>query len=128
VVLTVNTEMSAFIMLTVTDEQGTILSKPARKFASSEAQQFDMVRIGRGSSHRWRVPIDAQLEESAIPEQGMRGRLVVNVALQFSRVSGDEQPADDDFNISVLTLYDMDVLFTRAALREGASPATPSDL
>jgi hypothetical protein len=127
VVLRVSTEMSAFIMLTVTDEQGTVLSRPARKFESSEAQQFDIVRIGRGSSHRWWVPIAAQLDASAIPEQGMKGRLVVNVALLFSKVSGDEQPADDDFEISVLTLYDMDVLFTRAALSEGAGPATTAD-
>ena len=115
VVLKVNTEMSAFIMLTVTDDQGTVLSKPARKFNSSETQQFDIVWIGRASSHRWRVPIAAQLNASEIPEQGMTGRLVVNVALLFNKVSGDEQPADADFEISVLTLYDMDILFTQAA-------------
>jgi hypothetical protein len=122
--LKVNTEMSAFIMRTVTDQQGTVLSKPARKFNSSEAQQFDIVRIARASSHRWRMPIAAQLDASAIPEQGMRGRLVVNVALLFSKVSGDEQPADAGFNISVLTLYDMDILFTQAALSEGTKPPT----
>jgi len=125
VVLKVNTEMSSFIMLTVTDEQGTVLSKPARKFNSSEAQQFDIVRIGRASSHRWRVPIAAQLDASELPEQGMKGRLVVNVAPLFSKVSGDTQPADADFKISVLALYDMDILFTRAALREGTKLPTP---
>lgn len=124
VVLKVNTEMSAFIMLTVTDEQGTVLSRPARRFNSSEAPRFDIVRIARASSHRWRVPISAQLDASAIPEQGMKGRLVVNVALLFSKVSGDEQPADAGFKISVLTLYDMDILFTQAALSEGTKPPT----
>lgn len=124
VVLKVNTEMSAFIMLTVTDEQGTVLSKPAKKFNPSETQQFDIVRIGRGSSHRWRAPIAAQLVASAISEQGLKGRLVVNVALLFSKVSGDEQPADADFKISVLTLYDMDILFTQAALSEGTKAPT----
>jgi hypothetical protein len=124
VVLKVNTEMSAFIMLTVTDEQGTVLSKPARLFNSSEVQQLDTVRIGRASSHRWRVPIAAQVHASEIPEQRMKGRLVVNVALLFSKVSGDEQPADADFKISVLTLYDMDILFTQAALSEGTKPPT----
>jgi hypothetical protein len=124
VVLKVNTVMSAFIMLTVTDEQGTVFSKPARKFNSSEDQQFDIVRIGRGSSHHWRVPIAAQLDASAIPEKGMKGRLVVNVALLFSKVSGDEQPADAGFKISVLTLYDMELLFTQAALSEGSKPPT----
>lgn len=123
VVLKINTEMSTFIMLTVTDEQGTVLSKPARKFNSSEVQQFVTVRIGRASSHDWRVPIAAQLDASAIPKQGLKGRLVVNVALLFSKVSGEERPADADFKSSLLTLYDMDVLFTQAALSEGAKPA-----
>jgi hypothetical protein len=122
VVLNVNTQMSAFIMLTVTDERGTVLSKPAKRFNSSEVQRFDTVRIARTSSHRWRVPIAAQLDASAIPEHGMRGRLVVNVALLFSKVSGEEQPADAGFTISVLTLYDMDILFTQAALSEDTKP------
>jgi hypothetical protein len=122
VVLKVNTEISAFIMLTVTDQHGTLLSTPARKFNSSEIQQFDIVRIARASSHRWRVPTAAQIHASEIPEQGIKGRLVVNVALLFSRVSGDEQPADADFKISVLTLYDMELLFTQAALSEGTKP------
>jgi hypothetical protein len=123
-VLKVNTEMSAFIMLTVTDQQGTVLSKPARKFNTSDAQPFDIVRIGRGSSHRWRVPIAAQLDASAIPKQGLNGRLVVNVALLFTKVSGNEQPADEDFKSSVLTLHDMDLSFTQAALSEGTKPGT----
>lgn len=124
VVLRVNTEMSAFIMLSVNDEQGQLLSKPARKFNSSEAQRFDIVRIRRGASHRWRVPVAAQLDASAIPASGLKGRLVVNVALLFSRLSGeDEKAADDDFKISVLTLYDLDIFFTQASLSEGSKPA-----
>jgi hypothetical protein len=124
VVLKVNTDMSAFIMLTVTDEQGTVLSKPARKFNTSEEQQFDIVRIGCASSHRWRVPIAAQINTSEIPKQDMKGRLVVNVSLLFSKLSCDEKAADAHFNISVLTLYDMDILFTQAALSEGTEPPT----
>ena len=124
IVLKVNTELSAFIMLTATDHRGTVLSTPARKFDSSEVQRFVFVRIARASSHRWRVPIVAQLPASKIPEEGMKGRLVVNVALLFSTVSGEEQPADGDFRSSLVTLYDMDVLFTRAALSEGGRPAT----
>jgi len=124
VVLKINAEMSAFIMLTVTDEQGTVLSKPARKFNSSEVQGFVTTRIGRASSHHWRVPIAAQLDAGVIPKQGLTGRLVVNVALLFSKVSGDEQPADADLKSSLLTLYDMNVLFTRAALSEDSRPPT----
>ena len=52
VVLKVNTEMSAVIMLTVTDHQGTVLSRPARKFNSSEVQRFVTVRIAHALSHR----------------------------------------------------------------------------
>jgi hypothetical protein len=125
IVLKINTEMSAVIMLTATDHQGMVLSKPARKFSTSEVQEFVSVRIARASAHRWRVPIIAQLPASNIPEQGVKGRLVVNVALLFSKVSSDEQPADADFKSSLLTLYDMDVLFTRAALSEGAPPRPP---
>jgi hypothetical protein len=124
VVLKVNTETSVFIMLTVTDQQGTVLSTPSKMFSSSEAQRFVFVRIARASSHRWRVPIAAQLPASKIPEEGMKGRLVVNIALLFSRVSGDEQPAEADFSSSLVTLYDMDVLFTQAALSEGEGPPT----
>lgn len=124
VALQVNNETSAFIMLTVTDQQGTVLSEPARRFDSSETQRFSAVRMERGSSRRWRVPIAAQLRPSAVPEQGMTGRLVVNVALAFNRVRGSEQPADVGPELSVLTLYHMEVLFTRAALREGAKPLT----
>ena len=97
----------------VTDDQGRVLSKPARKFNSSEIQQFDVVRIGRASSHHWRVPISAQLDASAIPKQGLKGRLVVNVALLFSKASGDWQPADDgSFESSIVTLCDMDLRLT----------------
>jgi len=124
VVLKINTELSAFIMLTVTDDEGTVLSKPARRFSTSEVQRFVTTRIGRGSSHAWRVPIRVQLDASAIPEEGLKGRLVVNVALLFGRVSGNEQPADSDFESSLLTLHDMDVLFTRAALTDGTGLST----
>ena len=123
VVLKVNTEMSAVIMLTATDHEGTVLSTPARKFDSSEDQHFLTVRIAPASWHRWRVPMAAQVPASEIPAEGMKGRLAVNVALLFSKVRGDEQPDDADFRSSLLTLYDMDVLFTRAALREGARSA-----
>jgi len=124
VVLKVNTELSAVIMLTATDQEGTVLSTPARKFDSSEDQRFVTVRIARAASHRWRVPLAAQVPASAIAEEGMKGRLVVNVALLLSRVRGDEQPDDAEFKSALLTLYDMDVRFTRAALREGTRPAT----
>ena len=124
VVLKVNTETSAFIMLTATDRQGTVLSTPARKFDSSEPQRFDTVRIARGSSHEWRVPIAAQLPAKEIPKEGVPGRLVVNVALRFAKVSGGQQPGDTDFETSLLTLYDMDLVFTQAALVEGAMPPT----
>lgn len=116
VILKVYADISAFIMLTVTDNQGSVLSKPAKKFNSSEERHTSLVRIPRASSHRWRVPIASQLSESAVPEQGMRGRLVANLALLFDRISGVEKPAEADFKSSLLTLYDMDVLFTRAAL------------
>jgi hypothetical protein len=125
VVLKVNSELSAFIMLTITDDEGTVLSKPARRFDTSEVQRFVTTRISRGSSQTWPVPIHAQLDASAIPERGLKGRLVVNVALLFSKVSGDGEPADGDLDSSLVTLYDMDVLFSRAALTEGTglSPA-----
>ena len=116
VLLKVNREMSAFIMLTVTDDQGAVLSKPARKFDTSESQQFDLVRIGRASAHEWRVPLTAQLDPARLPEQGLQGRLVVNVALLYHSLSGTSKPAADDFALSMLTLYDMDVLFTPSAL------------
>ena len=69
------------------------------------------------------MPIAAQLLASEVPKEGVKGRLVVCVALLFSKVSGDEQPSDADFQSSLLTLYDMDLLFTRAALREGTATA-----
>lgn len=124
VLLKVNTETSAFIMLTATDRQGTVLSTPARKFDSSEPQRFDTVRIARGSSREWRVPIAAQLPAKVVPKEGVPGRLVVNIAVLFGKVSGDDQPADTDLETSLLTLYDMDVVFTQAALHEGARLAT----
>ena len=118
VVLKVNTALSAFIMLTVADDQGTILSKPARQFTSDEVQQFDFVRLPPGASHQWRVPIANQLDDSAIPDAELHGRLVVNVVLLFSKTRKAES-AEDDFKTSILTLYDTNVLFTRAALGEG---------
>jgi hypothetical protein len=117
VVLKVNTEMSAFIMLTVTDNQGIVLSKPAKKFDHLESQHFDIVQIKFGRSHNWRVPLAAQLEESVIPIHGLKGRLVVNVALLFSKLSSAEAPANSDFKLSIVTLYDMNATFTRSALR-----------
>lgn len=124
IVLKVNTEASAFILLTATDRHGTTLSTPARKFDSSEPQQFDRVRIAPQSSHAWHVPIAAQLPGGAIPRDGVPGRLVVNVALLFSKVRGNGRPTDTDFETSLLTLYDMDVVFTQAALKNGARFAT----
>ncbi len=119
VVLNINSALSAFITLTVTDEQGTVLSKPARKFKSSEDQQFDLVRIARGSSLQWRVPIAEQIESSALPPAELKGRLVVNILLLFRKVKDNEHAAEDEFESSIMTLYDMDVMFTRAALSEG---------
>ena len=116
VLLKANREISAFIMLAATNDQGTVLSKPARKFDTSESQQFDFVRIGRDSAHEWCVPLATQLDPGRLPEQGIQGRLVVNIALLYQTLSGTSQPAADDFSLSMLTLYDMDVLFTPSAL------------
>jgi hypothetical protein len=124
IVLNINTEPSAFLMLTVADDEGTVLSKPARRFKTSEVQHFTATRIGHGSSQDWRVPVHGQIDPSAIPEQGLRGRLVVNVALLFSKVSGDAQSDDRDYVSSLVTLYDMDVELTRAALTEGSGFST----
>jgi hypothetical protein len=123
VVLKVNTALSAFIILTVTDDQATVLSKPARTFSSEEVQRFDTVRIARGSSHLWRVPIADQLEPNALPTAKLKGRLVVNVLLLFKRTD-DERVAEGEFDSSIVTLYDVDVLFTRTALSEGARTPT----
>ena len=114
-------------MVTVADDEGTVLSKPARRFRTSEVQRFTTTRIAPGSSQDWRVPVHAQVDPSAIPVQGLRGRLVVNVALLFSKVSGDAEPDDGDFASSLLTLYDMGVELTRAALTEGAALSTADE-
>ena len=57
----------------------------------------------------------------------MQGRLVVNVLLLYQTLKPDvhvkDGDADHDFKSSILTLSDMDVTFTRAALGEGASPS-----
>jgi hypothetical protein len=119
VVLKVNSVSSAFIMLTVADEHGTVLSQPARAFDSSEVQRFETVRIARGSAHQWRVPIVEQMQPSALPPGELKGRLVVNILLLFRKVTDNQPASDDEFESSIVTLYDMDVLFTRAALREG---------
>lgn len=116
VVLRVNTALSAFIMLTVTDAQGTVLSKPARTFDSSEVQQFETVRIARMSTHQWRVPLVDQIEPGALPSAELQGRLVVNILLLFRKVKHNVHAAEDHFESSIVTLYDMDVKFTRAAL------------
>ncbi|MEO7732819.1 MAG: hypothetical protein ABIY55_17765 [Kofleriaceae bacterium] len=116
VILRVNQEMSAFILLTVTDAHGAVLSKPAKKFDSSEPQHLDLLRLSPGASHHWRVPIAAQLEANTVPEHGMTGRLVVNVALLFDAVGRDEAPVDADFQISIVTLFDMETRFTRTTL------------
>ncbi len=120
VVLKVNAELSAFVMLTVTDPQGNVLSNPPRKFDSSEQQHFDLVRIAR-EPRRWRIPVAAQVQPSAIPPQGLNGRLVLNVALLFSQVAPGAPPGET-FESSILTLYDMDVPFTRAALTAAPGP------
>jgi hypothetical protein len=126
VIVKVNSDISAFIMFTVTDQHGAVLSRPARKFNSSEYQRSSALRIEHASSHNWCVPIAGQLSDSEIPEQGMKGRLVVSLALLFDKVSGVEQAVDANFKGSLLTLYDMDVLFTKAALSESVEPA-PAD-
>jgi len=113
VVLRVNADLSAFIMLTATNDHGTVLSKPAKKFNSAETQQFDTVRIGPASSFRWRVPVATWLQAGMIPAHGLKGRLVVNVALLFCRPGGAADPsAQAEYKASVLTLYDMDILLT----------------
>ena len=126
VILKVNSDMSAFIMLTVTDAQGYVLSQPARKFSTEEVQQFSLERIRRAETHRWRAPLSAQLDAARLGTQAQPGRLVVNVALLYQVVKSGAQPAGDEFATALLTLYDMDVLFTPAALREGSRPVDPS--
>lgn len=116
VVLKANEEMSAFIALTVTDARGTVLSRPARRFSSEEEQTFRVERIAPGESRRWRVPLTGQLDAGAVPPAGMRGRLVVNVTLLVGSGPGADVSATGGFETEIVTLYDMDVLFTRAAL------------
>ena len=118
IVLRVNSETSAFIALTVTDQHGALLSTPARKFDSSEQQRYTIVTIAPGAASRWRVPLSAQLPLDAIPPHRLHGRLVVTATLLFARSTHGDQPSDDEFRTSVVTLYDMDVLFTRESLRE----------
>ena len=43
---------------------------------------------------------------------------MVNVALLLSKVRAGAAKANADVSISILTLYDMDLPFTRAALKE----------
>jgi hypothetical protein len=119
VVLKVNTALSAFITITVTDDQGAVLSKPARKFSSAEQQSFELVRLAPGASQRWRVPLAEQLDASAIPAGSLKGRLVINVLLLYRKSGQGEQPSGTEFKSSVMTLSDMDVRFTRVALNEG---------
>jgi len=45
--------------------------------------------------------------------------LVVNVLLLFSKASDNVRAAEDEFQGSIITLYDMDVMFTRTALSGG---------
>lgn len=123
VLLNVNSALAAFIALTVTDGQGGVLSTSGRKFSSAEQQSFDVVRLGPGQSRRWRVPLGEQLDASALPDGRLQGRLVINVLLQFRRVRTGAPPGEGEFDSSILTLSDMDVTFTRAALSEGASPS-----
>lgn len=119
-VLRVNTVTSAFVMLTVTDGQGVVLSKPPRRFDTSERQTFETVRMGPGTAHRWQVALTAQLDPGRIPAQGMRGRLVVGVAAFVAKAAAGAEPADADFTMRVLTLYDLDVALTQASLEKGA--------
>src|SRR5579871_4492425 len=83
VVLKVNSALSAFMTLTATDAQGQVLSKPGRKFSSAEQQAFELVRLGPSEARRWRVPLGDQLAASALPAEGVQGRLVLNVLLLF---------------------------------------------
>lgn len=124
IVLKVNTELSAVIMLTVADHDGTVLSTPGRRFDTSEDQGFIHVRIAPAAVHRWRMPIADQVPSNAIPAEGLNGRLVVNIALLFSRDRGNWRSDAADFASTLLTLYDMDLRFTRKALREGSTHAT----
>jgi len=116
VLLKVNRELSAMIMLTVTDSNGIVLSQPAKKFRTSEEQQFQMARIPPGRSHSWQVPFTPHLSAEQLPEKGMKGRLVVNVALLFRKNQDHDESGENEFASSLMTLYDMDVLFTRASL------------
>jgi hypothetical protein len=116
-ILKINSAMSAFIMLTVTDDQGRLLSAPARKFNTEETQHIEALRIPAGSAHSWTVPIASQMPVDAVAEGGMSARVVVNVALQYARVKAGGQASDADFQVSVLTLHDMDVVLTPASLR-----------
>jgi hypothetical protein len=125
VVLKVNSALSAFITLTVTDAQGGVLSKSGRKFSSAERQTFELVRLGPGEARRWRVPLGDQVDAHALAGGRVQGRLVINVLLLYRtvRAGAHEGASDTDFKSSILTLSDMDVTFTRAALGEGASPS-----
>jgi hypothetical protein len=123
VFLKVNSALSAFITLTVTDAKGGVLSKSGRKFSSAERQIFELVRLSPGEARRWRVPMGDQVDAGALSGGRVQGRLVVNVLLLFRTVRRGTQVADGEFNSSILTLSDIDVTFTRAALSEGASPS-----
>ena len=70
-----------------------------------------------GARNEYDRPLAARCG-GAIPQQGLSGRLVVNVALLFSKVRAGAAEANADVSTSILTLYDMDLPFTRAALKQ----------
>ena len=108
VVLKVNTELSAFLLVAATDDRGRQLSTPSRKFATDEQQGFQTVALQPGNQQSWRTALADWIPADRVPEEGLSGRLVVNVALVLTTDHGDQQP--------MLTLYDTDVRFTRRAI------------
>ncbi|MGB3185602.1 MAG: hypothetical protein WBG76_14350 [Ornithinimicrobium sp.] len=107
--LKINTESSAFLMVSATDDRGHQLSKTPRKFATDEQQRFESVTLQPGARQSWTTPLRKWIPPDRISDpEGLSGRLVVNIALLLTTSRGEER--------SMLTLYDTNVRFTRHAI------------
>jgi len=107
--LRVNTDPSAFLMVGANDDRGRQLSRALRKFTTDEPQSFDIVTLEPGAHRSWTTPLADWISGDRIPDQeGLAGRIVVNVAFIVTSGRGDE--------LSMLTFYDHHVRFTRRGL------------
>ena len=113
VILRISQDLAAFVMISITDDKGNILSKSPQKISAhrKQRQKVSFIRVSETSAHEWLIPVSSTLKSQEILQGEVKGRVVVSFAFSYSRVTKDQQTAEAAFEHRLISLHDANLKF-----------------